>query len=591
MANPIATIEFRNFKGFRHYTVQLKGTNYLVGSNNCGKSTIISSFRILEAGLRRARSRNPERLLVSGEPTKGYEISVEDIDVSTENVHTDYETVESSIAFKLLNGNVLRLVFPANGGCFLLPESGRSVCASPQSFQKLFPLPLVVVPVLGPLEHDEKLVKSSTVQRNLSSARASRNFRSYWLYHQEEFPAFASLVTDTWPGMGVLKPESIGEDVKMYCLENRMTRELYWSGFGFQIWCQLLSHLSRAEQGSLVVIDEPEIYLHPDVQRQIPSILESLGLSSVIATHSTEIIGQAEPSEIIPVDKKARSAKRLRDVEEIQLVLEQIGSVQNLLLSRLARHGKIVFFEGDDLRLFRKFAARLKIELGPESNISVVKAGGFQGWRRIRDLSWGLKKLNLRLKIGAIFDRDYFPEDELEEIRTSLGSEIEFVQILSRKEIENYLLMPSALDRLIQSHFAKTGRDGTGYDRAWVENALMEITEEFHYDTLGQYVAKAIERSKGKGINPATITSEISKEFEKKWAVITERLNIVSGKDLLRRFRKMIQDEIGLTLTDALIVGALRLDEIPVDMVTLLVTLQKFTTGASSTAIPSMPSP
>jgi AAA15 family ATPase/GTPase len=137
MSNPISSIEFRNFKGFRHYSIQLKDTNFLVGTNNCGKSTIISSFRILEAGLRRARSRNPERYLVSGEAIRGYEISVEDLDVSTENVHTNYDNVESSITFKLLNGNILRLVFPVNGGCYLIPESAKGVLGSPKGFEKL----------------------------------------------------------------------------------------------------------------------------------------------------------------------------------------------------------------------------------------------------------------------------------------------------------------------------------------------------------------------------------------------------------------------------------------------------------------------
>jgi energy-coupling factor transporter ATP-binding protein EcfA2 len=577
MANPITSIEFQNFKGFRHYSIQLKETSFLVGSNNCGKSTIISSFRILEAGLRKARSRNPERFIVSGEATRGYEITVDDLDVSTENVHTDYDAVESSISFKLSNGNILRLVFPANGGCFLIPESGKGVYASPKGFEKLYPLPLVVVPVLGPLEHDEQLVRPGTVQRNLSSSRASRNFRSYWVYHPDEFATFAELVASTWPGMSVLKPEPNGDSVQMYCLENRMTRELYWAGFGFQIWCQLLSHLSRAEEGSLVIIDEPEIYLHPDVQRQIPRIIDSLKLSSVIATHSTEIISQAEPSEIIPIDKKARSAKRLKEVKEIQLVLEQIGSVQNLLLSRLARHGRVLFFEGDDLRLLKRFAARIKLELGNESKISMIKAGGFQSWRRIRDLAWGLKKLNLKLRIGAIFDRDYFPEDELIEIKDSLKSEIEFVHILERKEIENYLLAPAVLHRAIQSQLCKKENEQTKCDLIWVETNLLKITEEFHYDALGQYVAKAIERSKGSRINPATTTSNVSKEFNEKWSVLDHRLWIVPGKEALRRFRQIVQESTGITLTDAVIAGAFQPAEIPADLVKLLITLQVFT--------------
>ena len=105
----------------------------------------------------------------------------------------------------------------------------------------------------------------------LSTHRASRHFRSYWHYNPEGFEDFAALIARTWPGMAIKAPEldhSTGE-LTMFCLEERMTREIYWVGFGFQIWCQLLTHLSRAAENALVVVDEPEVYLHPDVQRQL----------------------------------------------------------------------------------------------------------------------------------------------------------------------------------------------------------------------------------------------------------------------------------------------------------------------------------
>jgi predicted ATP-dependent endonuclease of OLD family len=81
--------------------------------------------------------------------------------------------------------------------------------------------------------------------------------------------------------MQIQPPELI--DIKnqilaMFCLERRMTRELYWAGFGFQVWCQLLTHVVRAAESTIFVIDEPEIYLHADLQRQLVSIARELGL-------------------------------------------------------------------------------------------------------------------------------------------------------------------------------------------------------------------------------------------------------------------------------------------------------------------------
>jgi len=132
------------------------------------------------------------------------------------------------------------------------------------------------------------------------------------------------------------------------------------AGFGFQIWCQLLTHLSRSNEASIIIIDEPEIYLHPDVQRQLLSILRSLDADVLLATHSVEIMGEADPSEILLVNKGSRSAKRLKDVEVVQVALESLGSTQNVTLTHLARTKKILFVEGmSDYKSVRRFAKNL----------------------------------------------------------------------------------------------------------------------------------------------------------------------------------------------------------------------------------------
>jgi hypothetical protein len=47
----------------------------------------------------------------------------------------------------------------------------------------------------------------------------------------------------------------------MYYTEDRITREVQWAGFGFQVWMQIQTHLSRGDANSILVIDEPDIYL------------------------------------------------------------------------------------------------------------------------------------------------------------------------------------------------------------------------------------------------------------------------------------------------------------------------------------------
>jgi len=252
------------------------------------------------------------------------------------------------------------------GGIILFADTDQGVIRKPTTFRKCFPISLAIVPTLGPVEHREPIVREETVQRELYTHRASRHFRCYWHYNPDGFEEFTNLVRTTWQGMEVQppdKPNYMEQTINMFCLENRMTRELYWAGFGFQVWCQLLTHISRSKDSSIIVIDEPEIYLHPDVQRQLLSILSKISPDILIATHSSEIITEADPSEILLIDKNARSAKRLTDISEVQVALNIIGSVQNITLTQLAKNRKVVFFEDDyDFQIIKRFAKKLGIE-------------------------------------------------------------------------------------------------------------------------------------------------------------------------------------------------------------------------------------
>ena len=169
--------------------------------------------------------------------------------MSVENVHSEYSEEDSTVVFRLDNGSKLTLNFPADGGVFLTAETSEGTSPrSPTAFREAFPITVAAVPILGPLEHDEDFVERNTVVAGLSTHRASRHFRNYWHYFPDGFEQFASLVRDTWPGMEIKPPEAPdygSKTITMFCTEDRIARELYWAGFGFQVWCQLLTHITR----------------------------------------------------------------------------------------------------------------------------------------------------------------------------------------------------------------------------------------------------------------------------------------------------------------------------------------------------------
>lgn len=580
----ISRIVFRNYKALADFNLQLGETNILVGPNNCGKSTIIGAFRLLSEGLRRASNKKPEWVKGPDGRVLGYAIPTEALPVSLENVHTDYAEEASSIDFEFSTKSVLTLHFPKNGGCALIPTSINGAIATTAAFRKSFPFTIGVIPVLGPLEHNEPVVTEETVRTNLYTHRACRHFRNYWRLYPDRFTEFSELISATWPGMDIMPPERtdvMSDSLQMFCKEDRLDRELYWSGFGFQIWCQLLTHIVRSADRSLIVIDEPEIYLHPEVQRQLLGILRGITPRILMATHSTEIMGEADPAEIILVDKSRRAGRRLRDIDQVQAALELVGSVQNITLTQLARTERVLFVEGpSDYQLLRKFARQMRMmDLANGIGLSCVESGGFSAWERVRDAAWGISEtLSRRLKTAIVLDRDYRPEEEMESITQELGAHLKLVRALHRKEIENYLLAPEAIQRCIDALVRDRGLTPTSVEPQQFDVAieLDQIMGEFRSIAQAQILAKRSKYFQQQKLDPATINARTLEWFDEQWADRSGRIAIVPGKQVVARLRQRIQDELKVTVTDARIISQMRRQDFAPDLVEILTALDGF---------------
>lgn len=586
----IASVKFRNFKALRDYSVSLQRMNVLVGPNNCGKSTILSAFRVLEQALRRAGSRNPSPVRThTGNMAIGHTLPESTIPISLENVHSDYADSDSLIEFRYPRGNKICLLFRAEGGVTMYWETRHRTPTTANAFRKAFPDRVQTIPVLGPVEQEEPIVADDTVRRAAGTPRASRHFRNYWRKNPKGFDEFQRLLEETWPGMSIRKPDraSLLEDrLVMFVSENRIDRELYWAGLGFQVWCQLLTHISRCSESDVLVVDEPEVYLHPEVQRHLLGILREVHPDIVLATHSVEILSEADPSEILLVDKSRQSARRLRDVEGVQQALDKIGSIQNLTLTELARNRRLVFVEGShDYKIVRRFAKLLGFtELAAGSGMTALESGGFGSWPKVEALAWGLRNtIGSGLSIAAIYDRDYRCDEESTALKIRLEDEIKLAHFHQRKEIENYLLSPQVVERAARRALEERARrtEVTVVADFDVTEMLESITNELKSDCSGQYISKYCAYFRSSGKDQATLATEALTLFEQKWSNLESRLEIVPGKDVLRAVRDRFQESCGATLTDWRIIDCYRAEEVPQDLVALLRQLDAFRGGKS----------
>lgn len=232
-----------------------------------------------------------------------------------------------------------------------------------------------------------------------------------------------------------------------------------WAGFGFQVWCQMLTHLIQSKAASIFLIDEPDIYLHSDLQRQLVGLLRSLGPDILIATHSTEIVTEAEANEIVLINKKRKSAKRISSQADVETVFRELGSNVNPILTQLAKTRRVLFVEGKDFQILSRFARKLGcVDVANRSSFAVVPMEGFNP-ERARVLKEGIElTLGTSIKAAALLDRDYRSDAECAAIEKETAKFCALAKIHKRKEVENFLLVPQALDRAIEQRIADRER-------------------------------------------------------------------------------------------------------------------------------------
>ncbi len=80
------------------------------------------------------------------------------------------------------------------------------------------------------------------------------------------------------------------------------------------------------------------------------------------------------------------------------------------------------------------------------------------------------------------------------------------------------------------------------------------------------------------GRDAGTTAVETLRQMAPLWADLSQRLNLVPGKEVLQRFRDRVSELYSVSATEAKIIDAMRLDEIADDMKGLLRQLEQFRT-------------
>ncbi len=464
-------------------------------------------------------------------------------------------------------------------------ESENVTIRSPKDFIEKVGIEIGYVPILGPVEHQERLFLKDAARLALLTHRASRNFRNIWYHYIEDFDEFKSLVKSTWPGMDIDPPEvNYSEEkpiINMFCPEERIPREIYWAGFGFQVWCQMLTYIIKNKNATLFMIDEPDIYLHSDLQRQLLGILKNLGPDIIIATHSTELISEAELNDIVIINKSNNSAKRIKDPSQLREIFQVLGSNLNPVLTQIAKSKRVLFVEGKDFIVFSKFARILGFDqVANRGDFAVVPVEGFNP-TKLRAFKEGIEKtIGLKILSSVIFDKDYRSESEIEDELADLQKGHFFAHIHNRKELENFLLLLEPIEKAIRIRLKEKNERTNKNDV--IDKSLTEILDivssEYKFKTQAQLQSHRIkyEKSKNPRIDESTIIEKVLGEFENEWNNLNSRLLILPGKEFLSSLNQYLQENYKITITYSNILSSTKKEEVPKEIAKLISDIEKF---------------
>jgi hypothetical protein len=572
----IERLELRNFKAFERFSVHLRGNAFMVGPNNAGKSTLIAALRVGALMLRAASRRAPTaRIVHHGDEFAGYEFGPNQFTLVEENLRHEFQDVETSLVIRFSDRATLHAVWPLteeaspSGGYYFL-QQGEWQPRAVKDIRRVFPR-VGVVPMLYPVEQEESVLDEDYVRRNLDGRLASRHFRNQLRLLQSGRGADGRTLDGYLEFCSEWLPEVLIEDLRtsmsseglnldLFYRERgaRTEKELFWAGDGVQVWLQLLLHIFRQSDLDCLILDEPDLYLHADLQRRLVRLLDSLASQTVTATHSAEILAEAEPRSIIWVDKSRRQAVVAPSEAALDRLSGAIGSQFNLRLAKALKSKVVLFVEGQDMKILRDLAKTAgATNVANEVGLAVVPLSGYSRWGDVEPFRW-LNETFLKTSVQefVILDRDYRSESDVKQVKAKLGNLGIQIHVWRRKELESYLLEPIAIARL------------SGAPLSWVVDALSTIADAMEHRVAARML---VERQRAAKKDHAVQTAERgTADFAQLWKQPGRRLELCPPKEVLTELNKLLEADGYATVSVRQLARRLRKDEIPDEMVEVL---------------------
>ena len=555
----IKRVILKNFKGFECYELRFhSGMNILTGTNNAGKSTAITALRLFSAILPTLRRSKPATVIVEDEYRgRGWKVTkkaIQDAAITVDNLYHNFNDERSAIISIFNNHNdQITILWPPFSKeqypfvFFKMADGTRTSKSTFEVMKERFPI-VGAIPTLTPLDNNETTREKSTWKSRINSKVSSRYFRNALNSLSDiEFAEFAEYLADHTPEIQNLRKEQLTySNNKAYLnifydeSNARHPRELRWAGDGIQIWIQVLFHIWQNRDKEVLLLDEPDVFLHPDLLVRLSQLIQyEFEAQTIVATHSVEFISSASHSDVIWVDRLESRSQRTKGSDNLSEVISSLGSSFQLGLNRALRLPYILFVEGKYRDLIIPLARTLRLKkLSQTVGFSILALNGIENREQVSHFSTIMDELGGNVKCFILLDGDGRSSEENDELMSRFVRDPKRLDwhIWERRDIESYLICPPALCRLS----AITNNEFEEF-LTYYCNEHQEEVRSWMTSSATKFRMLAKEKGAPGDAELSRLIADANARFNSLWLDPQARLSLIDPKNFLSEFRRQFR--------------------------------------------------
>lgn len=569
----IDSIYIENYRGFKKHTLKFKDLTLMVGKNNAGKSTVIEILRIASVIIKKYKNLSFKDVpsWIKDLHTEESKFRIKGVSPEIKKVIRQYNSIPYRYEgvpyakIKFLDKSSIEIFYGENEAIFALLRKTNNELIKTKSSAIHYDFPeIATLPQIGPLNLEEKILQDETIKRAELLSTTSLHFRNKLFNNMNLLPEYKELVQKSWPGLTIYNVENNDGNLTLLLRENDFTAEIGSMGHGIQMWMQILWFIYNERKSSTLIIDEPDVYLHADLQNKLYEILLKTNKQIILSSHSFEFISKTDPKNVLIIQKDKFRSKYANDNPTVQNIIDDIGYSSNLEFIKFSHCKKCLYLEGDDDKILSCFAKTLEYENYNE--IPIIKIGGKSQWKKVLGANEITKRSSGNcIQTYCILDKDYSKEEENIRLKEEANENGINLIIWESKEIENYLINPNVIHRIINKEINIT------------KDSIVELIEEIlnknKINIISQFGQKI--QNEDKSLGYVAITKRATEIVESHWNTLEEKIKICSGKELLKTIKSEVQNKYQISFSNIKLAKSFKQNEIATDIVDFFKILYK----------------